>query len=83
MQDGSFFSLIILLVLFLVLPAVMKKLGRYTLESKEADREEREGDTPGYEKREDLEGLPPGKHDQGPMEKPHISNKPITPKWFG
>jgi len=81
MQDGSFISLIILLVLFLVLPTVMKLLGRYTLGSKEPDRAGRETESPEYEAREYLEGLPP-RNDKGPMEKPHISNEPITPKWF-
>jgi len=82
MQDGSFLSLIILLVLFIVLPSVMKLLGRYTLNSKAADRAEQEKDRPGQEIHEYLEGLPTGQ-DRSNVEKPHISNEPITPKWFG
>jgi hypothetical protein len=82
MQDNSFLSLIILLVLFLVLPTVMKLLGRRTLGSREADRAEQDRDTPGHEVCEYLEGMPPGR-DQEKVVKPHISNEPITPKWFG
>lgn len=82
MQDGSFISLIFLLVLFLVLPTIMRILGRYTLNSKEADRAGQDGDEPARDMHEYLEGLPP-EQDRKSVQKPHISNEPITPKWFG
>jgi hypothetical protein len=82
MQDkGSFLSIIILLVLFVVLPAAMKFLGQYTLSSKGLDKKQQDEErTPEEKIREYMEG-PPTQHDYN-MDKPAVSNKPITPRWF-
>lgn len=83
MGNSSFTSLLILLVLFIVLPSVLKFLGQYTLGSKNADRKHEESEpediqtdlTEHMEKphyRRDLEN-----HDETP-----VSKEPIKPKWF-
>jgi hypothetical protein len=86
MQDnGSFLSIIILLVLFVVLPSLMKLLGQYTLSSKGLERKPQQQDEeelPPEEKiREYMEGTQ-AKRTYDSMDKPAISNKPITPRWF-
>lgn len=81
--DTNSFIPIILLLLFLVLPALLKRLGHYTAAGKNADRppeQEREAMT---EERmhEYLEG-PPIRKDYEHINKESFSNKPIHPKWF-
>lgn len=81
--DTNSFLPIILLLLFLVLPALLKRLGQYTAAGKNADRppeQEREAMT---EERmhEYLEG-PPIRKDYERINKESFSNKPIHPKWF-
>jgi len=83
MRDHSFTSLLILLVLFFVLPSVLKFIGQYTLRSKNASREDIEMETNNtvkdqtesmeeYHSRERLDF-----HDSQP-----VSDRPINPKWF-
>ena len=79
---GSFLP-IILLLLFLVLPALLKRLGQYTAAGKDAHRpseQEREA-MPEERMREYLEE-PPIMHDYKSAQKESFSNKPIHPKWF-
>ncbi|VFU16415.1 conserved hypothetical protein [anaerobic digester metagenome] len=83
MGNDSFFSLVILLILFFVLPSVLKLLGRYTLDSKDAGkkREEPGHVLPGEEPAPYREDFPAhGGYDT--YKGPEISNKPIHPKWF-
>ncbi len=89
MEDNSFTSLILLLVLFFVIPSALKFLGKYTMSTKEARRDAEDAPRPlspevpekifpGHEGRErDRPG-------NGPVrsERPHITNEPINPKWF-
>ena len=84
MGDSSFTSILILLVLFIVLPSVLKLIGQYTLGSKNADKgaegSEPAGSetdlTPPYmEEPRYRRGMEP--HDETP-----VSKKPINPKWF-
>jgi hypothetical protein len=81
--DFNSFLPIILLLLFLVLPAILKRLGQYTAAGKNADRppeQEREA-MPEERMHEYLEG-PPIRHDYERTKKESFSNKPINPKWF-
>ena len=82
-DNSSLISMLILLALFIGIPALLKRLGQYTQSSRNA---------PGPHE-EDKAGLPQGPpHDEeeGPLfrhaaEKPDrgsSSNKPIHPKWF-
>ncbi len=83
MRNDSFFSIVILLILFFVLPSVLKLLGRYTLGSKDAGKngEDRIPEFPGEEPAPYREGFPAhGGYDM--TERPEISSKPIHPKWF-
>jgi hypothetical protein len=74
---------IILLLLFIVLPAVLKRLGQYTAAGKNTDRPSaREQETlPEERMREYLEDSPV-RHDYELTKKESFSNKPIHPKWF-
>ena len=74
---------IILLLLFLVLPGLLKRLGQYTAAGKDAHRpseQEREA-MPEERMREYLEE-PPMRNDYDRSRKESFSNKPIHPKWF-
>jgi hypothetical protein len=74
---------IILLLLFLVLPGLLKRLGQYTAAGKNADRssEQEHEAMPEERMREYLEE-PPLRHDYERTSKESFSNKPIHPKWF-
>ena len=82
-NNGSFLSIIILLVMFVVLPSVMKLLGQYSLSSKGVERKQQQDEemSPEEKIREYMEG-PPTQRSNDSMDKPAISNKPITPRWF-
>ncbi|MFA5653429.1 MAG: hypothetical protein WDA72_04890 [Desulfomonilia bacterium] len=83
MRNDSFSSIIILLILFFVLPSVLKLLGRYTLGSKDIGKngEEPGHGFPGEEPASYREDFPAhGGYDT--YEGPEISSKPIHPKWF-
>ena len=83
MGNDSFFSIVILLILFFVLPSVLKLLGRYTLGSKDAGKtgEDRMHEFPGEEPAPYGESYPA--HSGNDTYKgPEISSKPIHPKWF-
>lgn len=83
MRNDSFFSLVILLILFFVLPSVLKLLGRHTLGSKDAGKieEGRMHEFPGEEPAPYREDFPAhGGYDT--YEGPEPSSKPIHPKWF-
>ena len=83
MGDKSFTSLLILVVLFIVLPSVLKFIGQYTLGSKNAGKnpDESEPADTGTELMEYGEEQQDrgrfGHHDLTP-----VSNKPINPRWF-
>jgi len=74
---------IILLLLFLVLPGLLKRLGQYTAAGKDAHRpsEQEREDMPEERMREYLEE-PPMRNDYDHSRKESFSNKPIHPKWF-
>ncbi len=83
MGNDSFFSIVILLILFFVLPSVLKLLGRYTLGSKDIGKpgEEHGREFPGEEPAPYREDFPAhGGYDT--YEGPETSSKPIHPKWF-
>ena len=84
MNDDSIFSLIMLLALFFVLPAVLRLLGQYTSKSRNAQKREEEGDIyqasgnepPSY--REEL----PSRTGYDDYDHSAAANKPIHPRWF-
>lgn len=84
MGDNSFTSILLLLILFIVLPSVLKFVGQYTMKNKTAGQQEPQGGPAEHE-----EPL----HDHIPQHPftddmkispshPHGSYKPIKPKWF-
>jgi hypothetical protein len=89
MENHSFTSLILLLVLFFVIPSALKFLGKYTMSTRDAQRNEEDAPRPRipeipekifprYEgKDQDYPGSSPEN-----AERPHITNEPINPKWF-
>jgi len=89
MEDHSFTSLILLLVLFFVIPSVLKFLGKYTMSTKDAPgdgestprprtSEIPEKIFPRYEER----GQDHPRSSPAESERPHITNEPINPRWF-
>jgi len=83
MWDNSFTSIIILLILFIVLPSVLKFIGQYTLASKNA------ADKGNGHEMDDTVPDNTGSMEEYPSESPEnfhyrqpISNRPIHPKWF-
>lgn len=89
MENHSFTSLILLLVLFFVIPSVLKFLGKYTASTRDerSDGEEiprprtsevPEKIFPRYEGKDQAQpaSLPAN------TEQPRITNEPINPKWF-
>lgn len=87
MRENSFTSLIILLVLFFVLPSLLKLLGQYTLGSKGLEKREPEGEeTEPQAPNEPMPGRPEKPQPmRNPMEdvgRSTINNEPIHPKWF-
>lgn len=84
MDKQSITSLVLLLVFFFVVPAVLKFLGRYTLNSKGEQREEQDPAEimiPG----ETMPGHPEVFHpDSHTHDEEHsiVSSEPINPKWF-
>ncbi len=79
-NNDSFLSILILLVLFFVLPPVLKLLGRYTLNSKEqAERPEPLASAPADPA--DYSGHFTSESGLHAGEAGH-SYKPINPKWF-
>jgi len=81
-MGDSFISFIILIVLFFILPSVLKMLGKYTMNSKESgmNEMETEEDKPSVHMSDLFETR--HKHEYEIQERPEISNKPIEPKWF-
>ncbi|HOO45373.1 MAG TPA: hypothetical protein PLM29_04020 [Deltaproteobacteria bacterium] len=83
MGDNSFTSILILLVLFIILPSVLKFIGQYTLGSKNAS-----GERPGSEMHDEvreqgemMEEHPSENHPDLQYRQP-VDNRPINPKWF-
>lgn len=77
---GSLLPIVVLL-LFLVIPYVLKTLGRYTAASRREDSHEEQGTLEGPP----VYGDPPGhpvQQDHDRHEGSAPSNRPITPKWF-
>jgi hypothetical protein len=74
---------IILLLLFLVLPSLLKRLGQYTAAGKNADRSpEQEREVMPEERMREYLEEPPIRNDYERTQKESFSNKPIHPKWF-
>ncbi len=74
---------IILLLLFLVLPALLKRLGQYTAAGKDANKPpEQDREAQPEERMHDYFEEPPIGHDYERTQKETFSNKPIHPKWF-
>jgi hypothetical protein len=82
MDINALFPLI-LLVAFLVLPSILKLLGQYTLNSKNADRrlEQEPENLPVENAHEDMERSLQ-QHDFETVQKESFAGKPINPKWF-
>jgi len=81
--DINSFLPIILLFIFLVLPALLKRLGQYTAAGKEADRpSEQDQEAMPEERMREYFKEPPIGHDYEHTQKDAFSNKPIHPKWF-
>jgi len=83
MGDSSFTSILILLVLFIILPSVLKFIGQYTLGSKNASREKtvQETDEKVQDQAEIMEDYHLKNHSDFHDRQP-VDNRPITPKWF-
>ncbi len=74
---------IILLLLFLVLPGLLKRLGQYTAAGKDAVRPpEQEREAIPEERLQEYLEEPPIREDYDRTRKESFSNKPIHPKWF-
>ena len=83
MGEDSFTSILILLVLFIVIPSVLKFLGQYTMSSKNADRKPmQEPEVPPEEGMHERLDVPSPHHDYETLKEETFSNKPIKPKWF-
>jgi hypothetical protein len=83
MGENSFTSILILLVLFIVIPSVLKFLGQYTMSSKNADRKPmQEPGVPPEEGMHESLDAPSPHHDYETIKEESFSNKPIKPKWF-
>lgn len=81
--DIQSFLPIILLLLFLVIPYMLKNLGRYTSAGKNLDRfPEKPRDSMHPETMHDYLDEPPVRTDYERVDKDSVSSKPITPKWF-
>jgi hypothetical protein len=81
--DINSFLPIVLLVLFLVLPALLKRLGQYTAAGKNADRpSEQEREVMPEERLHEYLEEPSIRNDYERTGKESFSNKPIHPKWF-
>lgn len=83
MGDSSFTSILILLVLFIILPSVLKFIGQYTLGSKNAPREKplQETDEKVQDQAETMEDYHL-KDLSDFHDRQQVDNRPITPKWF-
>ena len=74
---------IILLLLFLVLPGLLKRLGQYTAAGKDAHKpSEQEREAMPEERMREYFEEPPMRNDSDRSRKESFSNKPIHPKWF-
>lgn len=85
MGDSSFISILILLVLFIVLPSVLKFVGQYTLNNKNAGKGRNQDQTEPPDREADLTEYgeePYRKKDLGSDDTQFDSAKPINPKWF-
>jgi hypothetical protein len=81
--DINSFLPIILLLLFLVLPGLLKRLGQYTAAGKDAHRPpEQEREAMHEERMREYLEEPPISTDYERTQKESFSNKPIHPKWF-
>ncbi len=72
---------IIVLILFLVIPYVLKTLGRYSSAGKNAEPPE-EHDIHGEQPMPDEPPGPPLRHDYDRVDRSTPSSRPINPKWF-
>jgi hypothetical protein len=79
MGENSFTSILILLVLFIVIPSVLKFLGQYTMSSKNMDKKRMQEPEDGML---EYPGDASPQHDNETLQKEPVSNKPIKPKWF-
>lgn len=84
MGDNSFTSILILLVLFIVLPSVLKFIGQYTLGSKNADKkpDESEPADTGTDLTEYMEEHHQVRRGFEDHDRTPVSKKPINPRWF-
>jgi hypothetical protein len=81
--DINSFLPIILLLLFLVLPALLKRLGQYTAAGKDAQRpSEQTREAMPEERMHDYFEEPSIGDTYERTQKETFSNKPIHPKWF-
>jgi hypothetical protein len=82
-DNSSLISMIILLLLFIGIPALLKRLGQFTQSSRNAPEpheEDRDG-LPQPPLHHEGEG-PLFRHDAEPPGRGSPSNRPIHPKWF-
>jgi hypothetical protein len=83
MGENSFTSILILLVLFIVIPSVLKFLGQYTMSSKNIDKKRmQEPEILSEDGMHEYPGEASPQHDNETLQKEPVSNKPIKPKWF-
>lgn len=83
MNDGSFTSMLILLALFIILPSVLKLIGKFTAGGRNVDAKSDEGEMPGMEQgAEHYPGDTSYRADAEYHDRTPVSNKPIRPRWF-
>ncbi|HDP25566.1 MAG TPA: hypothetical protein ENN34_08990 [Deltaproteobacteria bacterium] len=83
MGDNSIVSILILLVLFIILPSVMKFIGQRSMKGKAASTEEPHQDHARPEEApQDYLPHPPQRDDMTLSRHSTSSYKPIHPKWF-
>ena len=83
MGENSIVSILILLLLFVGLPSLLKRLGQHTSSDKDAERPHgQEGEAMHEEVVHDYLADPPARQDLECTTKESFSNRPIHPKWF-
>jgi hypothetical protein len=82
MGENSFTSILILLVLFIVIPSVLKFLGQYTMSSKTGRKPMQEHELPPEEGMHESLDAPSRPRNYETLHEDAFSNKPIKPKWF-
>ncbi len=83
MGENSIVSILILLLLFIGLPALLKRLGQHTSAGKDAESpHEQEREAMHEDNLHEYRGGSPCRHRYDRATKQSLTNKPIHPGWF-